>query len=43
MPSYLQLTPYPKFKTLLFNSGMMSTAEILHAEAVMKIIDATNE
>ena len=36
MPSYLKLTRYPKFKTLLF------TAEILHAQAIIKIIDAIN-
>ena len=43
MPSYLKLTPYPKFKTLLFNSGLMSTVKILHAQAIIKIIETMNE
>ena len=43
MPSYLKLTPYLKFKTLLFNSGLMSTVTILHVQAMIKIIDAINE
>ena len=43
MPSYLKLTPYPKYKTLLFNSGLMSTVNILHTQATIQIIDAINE
>ena len=42
MPSYLKSTPFLKFKTLLFNSGLISTAEILHVQALIKIIDAIN-
>ena len=40
MPSYLKLTPYPKFKTLLFNSGLISTVKIFHTQAMLKIIEA---
>ena len=43
MPSYLKLTPYPKFKTLLFNSGLMSRVKILHAQAMIKIIEIISE
>ena len=39
MPSYLKLTPYPKFKTLLFNYGLMSTVKILHAQSMIKIME----
>ena len=43
MPLYLKLTLCPKFKTLLFNSGLMSTVEILQMQAMIKITDAINE
>ena len=38
IPSYLKLTPYPNFKTLLFSFGIVSMAKSLHTQFEIKVI-----
>ena len=37
MPLYLNLTPYAKFETLFFSSGLMSIAKFSYAQVKTKI------